>query len=88
MNFVFRKGECVLIRGNNGCGKSTLTKLILGLYIGDYEGQIFINDVDIKLIDINQFREKHVGIVRQSFEDIDLIFTEKESNLSLGQKQM
>ena len=30
LNFLVRRGECVLFLGANGCGKSTLMKLILG----------------------------------------------------------
>ncbi|MFQ7581821.1 MAG: ATP-binding cassette domain-containing protein, partial [Pilosibacter sp.] len=33
--------------GANGCGKTTITKLIAGLY-DDYEGQILINGTDIR----------------------------------------
>jgi ABC-type polysaccharide/polyol phosphate transport system ATPase subunit len=35
MDFVVNKGECVGILGRNGCGKSTLVKLLAGVYPSD-----------------------------------------------------
>jgi putative ATP-binding cassette transporter len=43
VNCQFKSGEIVFISGGNGCGKSTLAKLITGLYIPD-EGDILINN--------------------------------------------
>ncbi|GFR34196.1 ATP-binding cassette domain-containing protein [Thermobrachium celere] len=48
-NYIFRKGNIYGIKGTNGIGKSTLIKLMLGLY-QDYEGEIFYNSLDIKKI--------------------------------------
>ena len=41
MNFEVNKGECVGLLGRNGCGKSTLVKLLAGVYPTD-TGQINI----------------------------------------------
>ena len=35
MDFEVRKGECVGLIGRNGCGKSTLTKILAGVYPTD-----------------------------------------------------
>ncbi|HEX9510826.1 MAG TPA: ATP-binding cassette domain-containing protein [Puia sp.] len=35
MDFVVNKGECIGILGRNGCGKSTLVKLLAGVYPSD-----------------------------------------------------
>ena len=43
-------GEIIALLGPNGCGKSTLIKLMLGLYRPD-EGSIFLDGVDILQID-------------------------------------
>ena len=43
ISFSLKKGEFVSIVGPYGCGKSTLIKLISGIY-SDYEGQILINN--------------------------------------------
>jgi ABC-type multidrug transport system ATPase subunit len=45
-NFDINKGDCVLISGENGQGKTTLTKLILG-YIRPDEGYIEKKDMRI-----------------------------------------
>ena len=42
MDFEVRKGECVGLIGRNGCGKSTLTKMLAGVYPTD-TGTININ---------------------------------------------
>ena len=41
MDFVVNKGECIGLLGRNGCGKSTLVKLLAGVYPSD-SGQITI----------------------------------------------
>lgn len=43
IDFSIAEGEWLTILGNNGSGKSTITKLICGQY-GNYEGKIFYND--------------------------------------------
>lgn len=47
MSFSIRKNDIVVIKGNNGSGKSTILKLIAGFY-SNYEGEIKINNVNIK----------------------------------------
>ncbi len=42
MSFDIKKGECVGLIGRNGCGKSTLTKLLAGVYEPD-TGYVKIN---------------------------------------------
>lgn len=49
ISFSAGSGELVSIIGRNGVGKSTLIKCILGL-LKDYDGKIFINGLDTKLL--------------------------------------
>ena len=42
MDFEIRKGECVGLIGRNGCGKSTLIRLLAGVYPTD-TGEVTIN---------------------------------------------
>lgn len=39
INFEIRPGECVLLCGKSGCGKTTVTKLINGLIPNFVEGK-------------------------------------------------
>lgn len=48
----------IIIEGKNGVGKSTFLKLLYGLY-DEYQGDIFINNEDdLKIINLNDFRQK------------------------------
>lgn len=64
INFEINKGEKVLIKGENGSGKSTIIKLLLGLYNPD-EGKILCNNIDLAVINNKSLRER-IGIVSQS----------------------
>lgn len=45
------KGKYIGVLGSNGVGKSTLLKIIMGLYT-DYKGEIYINECNIKELDL------------------------------------
>lgn len=79
VSFKIRAGERVAILGHVGSGKTTLSRLIGGLYTPD-EGTIFIDGVDLRQIAPSELRE-NVGIVLQ---DIWLMSTSIEQNISLG----
>lgn len=57
INFQLEKGEFTVLLGYNGSGKSTLIKIIMGIY-GDYEGEIYINDINLKNINLLIYRSK------------------------------
>ncbi len=63
VSFVINHGEHVAIIGRIGSGKSTIQKLILGLYEPD-AGQIFIDGIDINQIDPGDLR-KNMSYVSQ-----------------------
>lgn len=63
VSFTIEAGEHVAIIGRIGCGKSTIQKLILGLYEPD-SGQILIDGIDSKQIDPADLR-KNMGYVSQ-----------------------
>jgi len=62
-SFTIKPGEHVAIIGRIGSGKSTIQKLILGLYEPD-SGQILIDGIDINQIDPADLR-KHISYVSQ-----------------------
>ncbi len=52
INLEVKKGECVLLTGKSGCGKTTLTRVINGLiphfYEGELRGDVFVSGKNIK----------------------------------------
>ena len=56
VSFVIQPGEAVGIIGTNGSGKTTIEKLLLGLYEPN-EGSILIDGIDIAQIDPADLRE-------------------------------
>lgn len=63
--FVVNRGEQVTLSGRTGTGKSTIFKLLLGLY-NPQKGSILINDMNSAAIPDNRKR-KIFGYVEQSF---------------------
>lgn len=66
------KGDFIAIVGNNGCGKSTLCKVMNGLIphfiTGAFEGTVLANGIDTKTVEIGDLA-KTVGYVYQDFEN-------------------
>ncbi|MGV9004809.1 ABC transporter ATP-binding protein [Flavobacterium sp.] len=63
INFSIKNGETVAFVGPSGAGKTTLVKLLVGLYPPE-EGQILYNSIDSKEIDLLDLR-KQLGFVTQ-----------------------
>lgn len=63
VNFTINAGEKVGIIGRNGSGKTTIEKLILGLY-QPTEGSVLIDGIDINQIDPADLR-RNIGYVPQ-----------------------
>lgn len=63
VSFRIRPGEKVLILGRVGSGKSTLQKLMLGLYMPT-EGAVLLDGVDIRQLDPADIR-RNMGYVEQ-----------------------
>ena len=63
INLVIEPGDIVGIVGTTGSGKSTLINLLLRYY-DHYEGEITVDGVDIRKIDMEYYRS-HIGYVQQ-----------------------
>lgn len=63
INFSIKKGERVAILGKNGCGKSTLNRMLMALYKPE-SGQILLDGIEIQQYDPILLR-KNMGYVPQ-----------------------
>lgn len=81
ISFSIKAGERVGFIGRIGSGKSTIEKLMLGLYEAQ-DGSILIDGTDIRQIDPSDLR-RQVGYVPQ---DISLMFGSVRDNITLGAK--
>lgn len=79
ISFTINKGETVAILGKTGSGKSTILDLIVRLYDID-SGEILIDDVPIKEINLNSLR-KSIGAVPQ---DAFLFSDTIKNNIKFG----
>ncbi len=79
LSFKITKGESLGIVGRTGAGKSTLLKLIMR-QIEPTSGHILIDGVDLKEINLNQFRDQ-TGIVPQ---DVFLFSDTVKNNILFG----
>jgi ATP-binding cassette subfamily B protein len=63
ISFAVNRGETIAFVGPSGAGKTTLVKLLVGLY-QPKQGQILYNGVDSTEIDLDRLRER-IGLVTQ-----------------------
>lgn len=78
LNLTLDANKSYALVGENGCGKSTLIKLMLGLYQPD-SGRIYVDDVNIKDMDFGDLQEK-MSVLFQDFGRYDLTVAQ---NISL-----
>jgi len=81
VSFKIKAGERVGFIGRIGSGKSTIEKLMLGMY-EPQEGSILIDGTDIRQIDPSDLR-RQIGYVPQ---DISLMFGSVKDNITLGSR--
>lgn len=69
INLKIHDGECVVLCGRSGCGKTTLTRMINGLapqfYPGEMEGTVYVNDVCVSKEEL-AVTSRQVGSVFQN----------------------
>ncbi len=79
VNIKIKAGEKVAIIGRIGSGKTTIEKLIMGLYEPD-EGAVRIDGIDLRQINPTDLRSS-IGCVSQ---DITLFYGSIKDNITLG----
>ncbi|MDP4172593.1 MAG: ABC transporter ATP-binding protein [Bacteroidota bacterium] len=79
LNFSIDPKERIAIVGENGAGKTTITKLLCRLYEPS-EGTIFLDGHDLKEYDIEDFH-KEIGVVFQDFNKYNMSVSD---NISVG----
>ena len=69
VSLTIKQGECVLLCGNSGCGKTTITRLLNGLiphfYEGEFTGSVSVCGMDVQQEEIYNI-SKIVGSVFQN----------------------
>ena len=79
LSFEIQPGQMVALVGRSGSGKTTISKLVLGLY-PPTDGNLFIDGLDITSISLRSLRQQ-VGVVDQ---DTFLFGSTIRENISLG----
>lgn len=79
VSFRIRPGEHVVVIGRVGSGKTTLQKLMLGLYVPT-EGAVLVDGVDLRQLDPADLR-RNMGYVEQ---DAMLFYGSLRDNITLG----
>ncbi|MDD2918535.1 type I secretion system permease/ATPase [Rhodoferax sp.] len=79
ISFSIKPGEKVAILGRIGSGKTTLEKLVLGLY-RPTEGAVLVDGIDLRQLDPAELR-RQIGYVQQ---DVMLFYGSLRENITLG----
>ncbi len=79
ISFEVQPGQTIALVGRSGSGKTTISKLILGLY-APTEGKILIDGYDITSLSLRSLRQQ-IGVVDQ---DTFLFGSTIRENISLG----
>jgi ATP-binding cassette subfamily B protein len=80
LHFAIAPGERIALVGENGAGKTTITKLLARLY-DPTEGRILLDGVDLRDYDLASLREA-IGVIFQDFVRYDMRFDE---NVGVGE---
>ena len=77
-DFEINKGEKVMFYGESGIGKSTVFNIVFGFQ--EYEGDVFINGIDLRDISLASLR-KLFGV---TFQHTNALTLDLRENISLG----
>lgn len=83
INFTFRQGESVAIIGSSGGGKTTLLKVMLGLFQAS-KGQVMINGASIDRVGLRSYRNQVAAVM----QDDQLLSGSMSDNISFFDEQV
>lgn len=91
VSFEVQKGECVILQGPNGCGKSTLFKILNGLLFPEegtytFDGQPISAKTMADPLFAKKFHQR-LGFIFQN-ADVQLFCSNVKEELEFGPKQM
>ena len=75
LNFTIHSGEKIALVGNNGAGKTTIVKLLTGLY-SNTEGQILVNGTPIEQLSLDEYQD-NISVLFQ--DTVPMAFSIKEN---------
>jgi ABC-type multidrug transport system fused ATPase/permease subunit len=73
IHFHLEKGKKLAVIGETGSGKSTIAQLLCGMYDG-YDGEILLNNIELKNFNKNQLRKKIFIVLQDVFLFNDTLF--------------
>ncbi len=82
ISFRIDNSKPIVIIGKNGSGKTSLIKLIAGLY-KTYSGNININGVELRKLDTKSYKSR-IGIIFQDFNKYELSIRENVGLAEIG----
>ena len=81
LNISIEKGKKYAFIGESGCGKSTILKLLMGYY-NNYDGQILFNNIDLKELSEESYKNNISYLTQKSYIYSDTF----ENNITLGNR--
>ncbi len=83
VSFELRPGQRIALIGENGAGKTTITKLIARLY-DPTEGEILLDGIDLREYDVEDWR-REVGVIFQDYMRYHMLLWE---NIGVGRIEL
>ena len=78
-----RRGEILALLGENGSGKTTVMKMIAGIYYPD-EGEIYVGDKVVTIRSPRDALDLGIGMIHQHFKLVDVFTAAENIALSMG----
>ena len=91
INLTVKNGECILLCGRSGCGKTTITRLVNGLiprfYDGELTGQVVIDGKNIADLTMYEISEKVGSVFQNRAHNFSILTVTAKLRLALKIKE-